>query len=197
MNFRVIALTLLSLGAVASAPAAAQTMRPGLWEVKNRIEGAGASSMQEMAKAQQQQMGAMREQMAGMPPEQRKAMEAMMSKMGRMPQIDEDGMTAKVCVTPEMAAGNQVPVQQREHCTSKRSAPVDGVMKISYACTEPASSGEGTITFSGDTAYTMNMTMNLAEGGRNQTTSMSSKGKWLAASCGNVKPPVMPPSNQP
>lgn len=196
MTFRVIAPTLLFLGAIVSAPASAQTMRPGLWEVKNRIEGAGAPSTQEMAKAQEQ-MSVMREQMAKMPPEQRQAMEAMMSKIGQLPQIDEDGMTIKLCVTPEMAASNEVPVQQRGNCTSKRSAPVGGVMKISYVCTEPASSGEGTITVSSDTAYTMNMTMNTTEDGRNQTTSMSSEGKWLSASCGNVEPPVMHPSYEP
>lgn len=193
MNLRVIAPTLLSLGVIASAPASAQTMRPGLWEVKNTIEGADDSRMQEMEKAQQQ-MRAMREKMASMPPDQRQAVEAMMSRLGPLPQIDEDGMTIKLCVTPEMAAENQPPVHQRGNCTSKRSAPVGGVMKISYVCTSPASSGEGTITVSSDTAYTMNMTMNTIEGGRNQTTSMSSKGKWLAASYGDVEPPAMPPS---
>lgn len=196
MNFRVIAPALLSLGIIASAPASAQTMRPGLWEVKSTIEGADDSRMQEMAKAQEQ-MRAMREQMARMPPEQRQAMEAMMSKLDPLPQIDEDGMTIQLCVTPEMAAENQPPVQQRGNCTSKRSAPVGGAMKISYVCTNPVSSGEGTITVSSDTAYTMDMTMKAIEDGRNQTTSMSSKGKWLAASCGNVEPPVMHPSHEP
>lgn len=189
MNLRLIAVSLLSLGAMASA--SAQTTRPGLWEVNNKMEGAGDPRMQEMAKAQKHDMNAMREQMAKMPPEQRKAMEAMMSKLGQTPLIDKDGMTVKVCVTPEMAAGNQLTAQQREHCTNKRSPAIGGVMKISYVCTKPASSGEGTVTFSGDTGYTMNMTMNITEGGRNQTTSMSSRGKWLAASCGDVKPPVM------
>ena len=196
MTFRVIAPTLLFLGAIVSAPASAQAMRPGLWEVKNKVEGAGAPSAQEMAKAQEQ-MSVMRERMAKMPPEQRQAMEAMMSKIGQLPQIDEDGMTIQLCVTPEMAAANEVPVQQRGNCTSKRSAPVGGVTKISYVCTEPASSGEGTITVSSDTAYTMDMTMNRTEDGRNQATSMLSKGKWLSASCGNVEPPVMHPSYEP
>lgn len=191
MNLRLTALSLLSLGAIATAPASAQTTRSGLWEVNNRMEGTGDPRMQQMAKAQKHDMSAMREQMAKMPPEQRKAMEAMMSKLGQTPLIDKEGMTVKVCVTPEMAAGNQLTVQQREHCTNKRSAPVGGVMKISYVCTKPASSGEGTVTFSGDTAYTMNMTMNITEGGRQQSTSMSSRGKWLAASCGDVKPPMM------
>ncbi|MDQ3289120.1 MAG: DUF3617 domain-containing protein [Pseudomonadota bacterium] len=191
MNIRVIAPALLSLVAIASAPATAQTMRPGLWEVKNNLGGSGDARMQEMAKAQKQQIAVMREQMAKMPPEQRQAMEAMMSRTGQMPTIDEDGMTIKVCVTPEMAAGNQLPVQHRGNCTSRHSAPVGGVMKISYACTNPAASGEGTVTYASDTAYTMTMTMNTGEGGSKHATSMSSRGKWLAASCGSIKPPPM------
>ena len=193
MNLRLTAISLLCLTAIAPVPALAQTTRAGLWEINNRMEGAGDPRMQEMAKAQKHDMSAMREQMAKMPPEQRKAMEAMMGKLGQTPLIDKEGMTMKVCVTPEMAAGNQLTEQQREHCTNKRSAPVGGVMKVAYVCTRPASSGEGTVTFSGDTAYTMNMTMHITEGGRKQTTSMSSRGKWLAASCGDVKPPMMHP----
>lgn len=193
MNLRLTAFALLSLGTLACVPAAAQTTRPGLWEVNNKMEGAADPRMQEMAKAQQHDMSAMRDQLAKMPPERRKAMEAMMAKLGQSPMISKEGMTIKVCVTPEMAAGNQLTVQQREHCTNTRSPAVGAVMKISYVCTKPASSGEGTVTFSGDTGYKMNMTMHITEGGRNQTTSMSSSGKWLAASCGDVKPPVMRP----
>lgn len=193
MRTRLSALTLLSLAAMACAPVSAQSMKPGLWEVNNKMEGAGDPRMQEMAKAQKHDMSAMQAQMAKMPPEQRKAMEAMMNKLGQGSMIDKDGMTVKLCVTPEMAAGNQLTMQQREHCTNTRSPVVGGVMKVSYACTKPASTGEGTVTFSGDSAYSMNMTMHITEGGRNQTTSMSSKGKWLAASCGDVKPPPMRP----
>jgi hypothetical protein len=191
MRTRLSALTLLSLAAIACAPAAAQSMKPGLWEVNNRMDGAGDPRMQEMAKAQKADISAMQAQMAKMPPEQRKAMEAMMSKLGQGSLIDKDGMTLKVCVTPEMAAGNLLAEQQREHCTNTRSPVVGGMMKISYVCTKPASSGQGTVTFSGNSAYSMNMTMHITEGGRNQTTSMASKGKWLAASCGDVKPPPM------
>jgi hypothetical protein len=197
MNLRLTAFTLLSLGAMACVPASAQTTRSGLWEINTRMEGADDPRMQEMAKAQKHDMIAMRDQMAKMPPEQRKAMESMMAKLGQSPMISKEGMTMKVCVTPEMAAGNQLTVQQREHCTNKRSPIVGGMMKISYVCTKPASTGEGTVTFTGDTGYAMNMTMHITEGGRNQTTSMSTRGKWLAASCGDVKPPVMrPPAKQ-
>ena len=192
MNFRLSALTLISLGAIACAPASAQSTRAGLWEVTNKLAGAGSPSMQAMANQQSHDMEAMRAQMDKMPPEQRKAMEAMMQKLGQGNMNDKDGMTVKVCVTPEMASQNQLTQHQRANCTNQRSPVIGGVMKISYVCTKPASRGEGTATFSGDTGYTMNMTMNITEGGRNMSTAMSSKGKWLSANCGNVKPPVMP-----
>ncbi|MES2317280.1 MAG: DUF3617 domain-containing protein [Pseudomonadota bacterium] len=192
MNFRPSALILLSLAAIASACASAQTTRAGLWEVTNKLEGAGDPRMQEMANAQKHDMNAMRAQMEKMPPEQRKAMEGMMKKLGQGSMLDKDGMTLKVCVTPDMAAQNQLTQHQRANCTNTRSPVVGGMMKVSYACTKPDSTGEGTVSFTGDTGYTMNMTMHITAGGRNQTTSMSSKGKWLSSNCGDVKPPTLP-----
>jgi hypothetical protein len=190
MKFQLTALCLLALGA--AVPASAQTVRPGLWEINNKMAGASDPRMQEMRKAQLANMAAMRKQVDSMPPEQRKQMQAMMAKLGQASQMTEDGgMTMKMCVTPEMAAQQKLTTQQREGCTNTRSPAVGGVIKISYSCVKPASHGEGTVTLSGDTGYTMNMTMHVTEGGRNTTTSMATSGKWLAASCGDVKPPAM------
>jgi hypothetical protein len=196
MKCRPLAVTLLSLAAIASAPASAQTMRPGLWEVNNKMGNQSDPRMQEMAKMQKQQMAEMRKQMAQMPPEQRKQMEDMMNKLTAGAQITENGgMTMKVCVTPEMASQNRMMEDKRGNCTNKRTPPIGGTMKVSYVCTKPASTGEGTVTFS-STAYAMDMTMHITEGGKNMTTSMASTGKWLAASCGDVKPPVIPKEYQ-
>jgi hypothetical protein len=192
MNFRLTVLTLLSLSAVA-VPASSQVLRPGLWEVNNKMANSDDPRMQQMAAAQKHDMDAMRDQLAKMPAEQRKAMEGMMAKLGNGSPLAKDGMTMKLCVTPEMAANNTLHEQVRDGCTNKRSPVIGGVMKISYVCAKPASTGEGTVTLSGDTGYTMDMTMHITEGGRNQTTSMSSRGKWLDANCGDVKPPTMRP----
>lgn len=195
MRTRLSALTLVTVGAAICAPACAQTMKPGLWEINNTMGGQADPRMQEMLKAQKQQMAEMRSKLAEMPPAQRKQIEDMMNKMGTGGGLMESGgMTMKMCVTPEMAAQNQLLEQRQGNCTNKRSPAVGGVMKFSYSCTNPQSSGEGTATFSGDSAYSMNMAMNTLQNGKNVTTTMATKGKWLAASCGDVKPPVLPPA---
>ena len=55
---------------IASAvlPAAAQTLKPGLWELTNKMQG-GSGQMQDS-------MAQMQKQIASMPPEPRKMMEA-------------------------------------------------------------------------------------------------------------------------
>ncbi|HEX5391002.1 MAG TPA: DUF3617 domain-containing protein, partial [Burkholderiaceae bacterium] len=90
---------LVALGASA---AWAQSTKPGLWEVQNKMGG-----NPEMDKA----MAEMQKQLAAMPPEQRKMMQDMMAKQGgAMPTPGAGGgMAMKVCITPEMAARNDMP----------------------------------------------------------------------------------------
>lgn len=186
MTVRLTALTIFSLAAIAAVPCSAQTMRPGLWQINNKI----TSQNSQLAR----QMAAMQKQIANMPPEQRKMMEQMMSKQAgvNLPTMQDGGMLVKVCVTKEMVAQNQLPVQQTGNCTHQRSALVGKTMKMSFSCTEPQSSGEGTATFQSDTAYAMTMNMTANMDGKKETTSMSAKGEWLGADCGNIKPIPLP-----
>ena len=193
MNFRLTVCTLLSLAAI-GAPASAQSLKPGLWEINNKMDGGNDPRVLQMRQMQKQNMAEMRKKMDGMPPEQRKHMEEMMAKLGQVNQMTSDGgMSMKLCVTPEMAARNGLIEHQREGCTNTRSPVVGGVMKVAFTCTKPASSGEGTVTLSGNTGYAMDMKMHITEGGRDIHTAMASKGKWLDSNCGDVKPPDMHP----
>jgi len=197
MKLRLTIVTVLSIGAIA-APVSAQTIKPGLWEITSKMAGAADPRMLEMRKAQMANMAAMKKQFDSMPPEQRKSMEAMMAKMGQINQMNEDGgMTAKMCVTPEMANRHTLTAQQREGCTNDRTPLVGGVMKVTFSCIKPKMHGEGTVTLSGDTAYTMDMKMVTEHDGKSMPTSMSTKGKWLGANCGDVKPPQMHPPQMP
>ncbi|MFL6660072.1 MAG: DUF3617 domain-containing protein [Massilia sp.] len=183
MNIRLTALTLLSLAA--ALPASAQSMRPGLWEITNQMSS-GDNKMQE-------QMAMMQKQMANMPPEQRKMMEDMMSKHGTsMPVMDKDGMHIKACLTKEMVAQNEIPVQHHGNCTHTRSPVVGGSMKFSFVCTNPESSGQGTASFSSDTAYKMNVDVTTKVQGQTRQTAMASSAKWLSGDCGNIKPVILP-----
>jgi hypothetical protein len=186
MNLRHTVFAIISLSAIA-LPCAAQTMRPGLWQINNKISSQNSQLAQQMAAAQKM--------MANMPPEQRKAMEDMMKKNGvSMPTMTDDGMIVKACLTKEMVAQNQVPVQTTGNCTHQRSPIVGGQMTMSYQCSNPDSSGQGTISFTRDTAYTMTMNMTHSMQGKKETMSMAAKGQWLGADCGDVKPLAMPPA---
>jgi len=177
---------LLAAATLALAAAAhAQTTKPGLWEITNKMQ----SSSGEMEKA----MANMEKQMAGMSPDQRKQMQDMMAKQGiSMAPGGGGGMTMKVCITKEMAERNELGQQQQGDCKSTQSPRSGNTMKFSYVCTQPPSSGEGLMTFTGDTAYTMKMNTTTTVKGKPEKMSMDASGKWLAADCGSIKP-IAPP----
>jgi hypothetical protein len=173
---------LLAAAALAfAAGACAQSTKPGLWEIANKMQ----SSSGEMEKA----MANMEKQMAGMSPEQRKQMQDMMAKQGMsMAPGAGGGMSMKVCITREMAERNELPQQQQGDCKTTQSPRSGNTMKFSYVCTQPPSSGEGVMTFTGDTAYTMKMNTTTTVKGKAEKMSMDASGKWLSADCGNIKP---------
>jgi hypothetical protein len=188
MNIRLTALTLVSLAV--ALPASAQSMRPGLWEITNQMSSADAKF--------QEQMAMMQKQMANMPPEQRKMIEDMVAKRGgAMPVIDKDGMHMKACITKEMVAQNEIPVQHHGNCTHTRSPIVGGSMKFSFVCTSPESSGQGTATFSSDTAYDMKVDVTSKVQGQSRQTSLASNAKWLGSDCGSIKPIALPKETKP
>jgi hypothetical protein len=98
-------------------------------------------------------------------------------------------MATKICITPEMAAKQDMPMQTEGECTTTITSRSASALKMSFVCKNPPSTGEGTYTFSGDTAYTMKMLVNTTHKGKPQSMTMDGQGKWLSASCGAVKPP--------
>ena len=158
-------------------PAAAQTMKPGLWEINNKMSGGQMDqAMAEMNKA-----------LAGMSPEERKQMEAMMAKQGvKMAPGAGGGMTVQICMTKEQVERNDMPMQ--DGCRMTQNSRSGKTLKMAYTCTKPPSSGEGTVTFHSDQSYTSKMTVRSVEQGKTETITMDATGKWLGANCGNVKP---------
>lgn len=176
------ALVTLTLLAAASAPALAQSIKPGLWTIENKVGG-----NPEMEKA----MAQMQAQLASMPPAQRKQMEAMMGKNG-VSMAASGAMAVKVCMTPEMVERQQMPTQTQGDCTSKIDSRTGNTLKISFTCSNPVSSGQGIYTFEGDKAYTMKMAVKSQDGGQTRNMTMDAKGQWLSADCGGVKPLNLP-----
>ncbi|MFP5324494.1 MAG: DUF3617 domain-containing protein [Gammaproteobacteria bacterium] len=179
---------LLSLGLMAllSSVAHAQSTKPGLWEINQKVGG-----NPEMDKA----MAEMQQQLASLPPAQRKQMEQMMAAQG-VKLGQGGGMSVQVCVTPEMAAQQEVPVQKEGDCTTKVQSRSGNTMKVAFSCKNPPSSGEGTYVFRGDTGYDMKMLVKTTEGGKPVTTTMEGTGRWLGADCGKVKPITLPPGKK-
>lgn len=174
-------IALLVCALVGVTAARAQSTKPGLWEINQKM-GGNAEMDQAMAQMQQQ--------MAGMSSAEKKMMQDMMAKQGMsMPSAGAGGgMAMKVCITPEMAAKQDMPVQTEGDCTTTITSRSANTLKMNFVCKNPPSSGEGTYTFSGDTAYTMKMLMKSSHQGKLVSTTLDGQGKWLSASCGAVKP---------
>ena len=162
---------------------AAQTMKPGLWEINNKMTSSSGEMEKAMAEAQKQ--------LASMPPDQRKMMEDMMAKQGVGLGKGAGSTAVKVCMTKEMVERNEVATQQGDckHTTSPRTG---NTMKFSFVCTKPPSNGEGQVTFVSPEAYAMKMTLNTTANGKPEKMNMDATGKFLSAECGAIKPMTMP-----
>jgi len=168
-----IALAMLT---ITTAAAQAQTIKPGLWELNNTVKTGDIQTDAAIQMAMQQ--------LANMPPAQRAQMEAMLAQNGvSVPKVGGDGtMTVTACVTPEMAAKKELPLNQKGNCTSKTVPAADG-LDVSFSCTNPTSSGQGRIRFSDDSHYTMLMDVTTEATGAPQKVKVNSTGRWVGASC--------------
>lgn len=176
MTYRLPCLSLLAAALLAAPAPWAQTIKPGLWEIRNKMSSANPEVDQAMA--------ALLKQVANLPPEQRKAMEEMAARQGMtMPRIAADGgIAVTACVTPDMAARRQIPTGQPGDCTSNNQATAGG-MTMAFTCAHPPSSGEGRLSFIGDTGFTMTMAITSSARGKPETVTVDSAGSWRGASC--------------
>lgn len=172
------------LAALAATPALAQNWkpRPGLWEMQSTMKT--GSGKLEAAMAQ------MQEQLAAMPPEQREQMQKMFKQQGMSLPQPGAPMTIKVCMTQKEIDAERLPM--REGCTQKRTQTGPNTMKVSFQCPggngEPPSSGEGTVTMKGSTAFDGQYRMNVTSHGQTEQMDMTQQGRWLGADCGQIKP---------
>ena len=171
------------LAGMAGGASAQQKMRPGLWE--HSVNMKSQSGQMEAAMAE------MQKSLASMPPEQRKQMEQMMAQQGVG--MGPKGQTVKVCITKEQADLDNIP--QQEGCTQKVQRVDASTMKVSFSCKggqgQPPSSGEGTITMQGPTAYTGQFRFKTQNQGKPEQIDMAQSGKWLSENCGAIKPMPM------
>jgi len=173
---RAAPLAALVVASLAGAAAPAQTIKPGLWQVTNKMRSANADM--------DQAMSALLRQMGNLPPEQRKMMADMAARQGvSMPNVGADGAIGmEACITPEMAARQQIPTGQPGNCKSNNVATADG-MNLAFTCSNPASKGEGKLRLVGDSGFTMSMNVTTSARGTPEQMQVESTGKWLGATC--------------
>jgi hypothetical protein len=172
--------------ACAAVPATAQTLKPGLWEIQQKV---GGNPQMDQAMAE------MQKQLAAMPPEQRKQMEAMMAGRGVQVAPGAGGaMAVKVCMTREMVERNEVPATQGD-CKTTQQSRSGSTLTMAFTCSKPPSKGEAQITMVGSDAFTSKTTVTSTEAGKAPaTTTIEGTGKWQGADCGSVQP-GQPPKN--
>jgi hypothetical protein len=179
-------------------------IKPGLWETTGKVQGgkhplaqiqkdnANATpeqrqAMQSMPQLSSDMLAKMKEQIAKLPPDQRKSMEASMEAMKNL-SVNKDGNAAmNVCITKEMIDGQQF-LNPDGRCSYVKGAITGGTQKFNFTCTDPASSGEGTVSFQSNTNYTGLLKIKSVQNGRTEELVIESTGKFLEANCGSVKP---------
>lgn len=167
-------------GLWSAAHAQTQKLRPGLWE--NSVTMKSQSGQLEAAMAQ------MQKSMASLTPAQRKQMEQAMAQQGVS--MGPSGNTVKVCISPEQANLDRIPAQ--EGCTQNVQRTGPSAVAMTFSCKgtqgQPPTTGEGTMTFQGPTAYAGNFKVKTTSNGKPEQIDMVQNGKWLAADCGTLKP---------
>jgi hypothetical protein len=177
-------LPVLAAALCMAVPLHAQNMKPGLWEINNKMQSADGQLESAMAD--------MQKQMAALGPDQRKMMEDMMAQQGiKLSGVGGGGVIVKMCMTRDMVANNQVPLQTEGDCSTTRSKAGPTSMAVRFQCSHPPSHGDGVVNFPSDTHYTMHMQVTSSAGGKDQALTMDADAKWLAAYCGNIKPPIL------
>lgn len=172
------ALTAAALAGAAFA-ASAQAMKPGLWEMNNKMNNPQMDAA----------MAEMQKQLAAMPPDQRKQMEAAMAQRGvQMVQPGAGGgMAVRVCITKEMAERNEVSMPKSD-CKITSQSKSGATTKMAFSCPNPPTTGEGEYTMTSPESYRSKMTMKTVVNGKTETMDMDATGKWVGADCGNIKP---------
>lgn len=164
--------------------ASAQNMKPGLWEINQRVTSSGGQMEEAQAK--------MKAQMANMSPEQKKMMQDAMAKHG-VGMGAGGGNSVKTCMTREMIERDEIPTGKSD-CKLTKQEKTRNTMKFNVTCVNPPSTAEGLITYTSPEAYTMKMAINSQRQGKTETINMDGTGKWLGADCGSVKPMGTPPA---
>lgn len=173
MNLSAFRLSCALATALVSTLAAGQAppIKPGLWEVQADREIDG------------KKMAPPADRLKNMPPAARAQMEAMMKERGMA--MGEGGAT-RMCVTKETLASGKL---QGELAGCKTDWTRAGsVWKYHSSCPELKAESDGDIVFSGGESYTMTVSTTMSSVTPPRLSKTTRHGKWMGASCGDLKP---------
>jgi len=160
-------------------------VKPGLWETRmSQLDDNG----QEVASAE---LAAL----AKMPPEMRAKMAEVMRARGLQPP-DENG-AIKACLSKEtLDSGTWQQLAAESGCTTTFSARSSSSWKWHSTCESLHAESDGETVFNGSESYRTKLTTTTTLGGKTTSRTRIVQGKWLSASCGDVKPMTPPPAGR-
>lgn len=159
---------------VATAPALALDMRPGLWEMTSddiQVDGTEMPGMAEMI-----------EQMKGLPPEQRKMMEDMLAAQG----VELGTAGVRMCLSAEQVKSRKLPFQDEQGCRQTITEQGDRLWQFSFDC--PDAKGTGETRLISDREIATVIDTQYQTGTQQGSSRMQSSGRWLSDDCGTLKP---------
>lgn len=154
----------------------AQTIEPGLWEMKGNVHEPGKPDLSD-------RMARMREQMKNLPPQVRQQMEQRMAASGVA--LGDDG-TVRRCISPEEAARLDLirDGHQENRCTYTRVTRSGNVWRGALACTDPPGQGEFTTTLHGRRHYTTEGVVTSTDPSRPRRMEIRIDARFVSADCG-------------
>ncbi len=174
LAFALSSFTLVSAFTSASAVSAPEhAIKPGLWEVTT------TSNLLSLA--------------SQIPPDQMENINAMAKEYGfEMPPIENGAAKTNACMTQEMANQKILPsaLQTQAGCTIKNITQNGNAYRMDYVCKNQQLDGSGVAagTFTNTENFTGKTVFNGTVQGSPITEQANVIGKWVASSCGNVKP---------
>lgn len=183
-------LTVAALVLTAALPAAAQlSPKPelGLWEMRTKMTVNGRDMLADMRAAQEAMM-------KSLPPEQRAQMaEAMKAQGAGAPsETDQECLDAKSLADwADPKARLREMEKDAPGCKFDQTAAGGSTLQFKGRCTDPEGfTGDvtGTMTMKGPREWTALYTGKGQSQGRPMDMRVETRGRWLAASCGAVKP---------
>jgi hypothetical protein len=167
------AFALISFLVEPAAESAETIMRPGLWEVTTSSDLLWFVPQ--------------------IPPDQMEGLKDLAKEYGiDMPKIENGSATSNACITQEMASQKTPPglYQSEMECVAKNVTHIGNKYRLDFECTGEQLKGNGSAegTFDSIDKFTGQTRFNGVVQGNPVNEKADISGKWLNASCGNVKP---------